>query len=157
MKKKRNFNQNDFGKDNRRGKPKRPLYEGKVVDPIKDILFHVKLDHNNDIILGYLSGNLRRHRIRVLSGDKVLVEIVDPSSKKGRIVSRLPRKPMPNLETSMEPLKDDEQVKEPSESSKDTENKNKISSNSIQPPDQEEEEKKGGDTKHKNSNQDLTD
>ena len=155
-KNKKNYNQNDFGKDNRREKQNKPLYEGKVVDPMKDILLHVKLDHNNEIILGYLSGNLRRHRIRVVSGDKVLVEIMDPSSKKGRIVSRLPRRPIPSSQTSMEQIKDDEQVKEPSESSEDTETTNTISSNSIQPSDQEEEKQKR-DTKDKNSNQDLAD
>jgi translation initiation factor IF-1 len=110
---------------------------------MRDILFHVCLDHNNEIVLGYLSGNMRRNHIQVVLGDKVLIELPESNCKKGRIVYRLTRRrvPSPNQQTFMEQLEDDQQVKEPSESSKDTETQNQRSSNSLQPSDQEEKKK----------------
>lgn len=121
----------------------KPTFEGKIVPPIKNILLHVCLDYNNETVLGYLSGNLRRNRIEVCDGDKVLIELPESTSKKGRIIYRLtPRRvPSANQQTfmeqlendQMEQLEDDQQVKEPSESSKDTETTNTITNNPLQP------------------------
>jgi len=57
------------------------------VEALPDTLFRVKIDGHEKEMLAYLSGKMRMHRIRVLVGDKVLVEI-DPYGGKGRIVKR---------------------------------------------------------------------
>lgn len=50
-------------------------------------MFRVQLE-NGSIILGYLSGKIRKFRIRVLNGDRVLVELSPYDLKKGRITYR---------------------------------------------------------------------
>ena len=60
---------------------------GVVVEALPDTLFKVKLE-DGTILLSYLAGKMRMHRIRVLIGDRVTVEI-DPYGGKGRIVKRL--------------------------------------------------------------------
>lgn len=59
---------------------------GSVVEALPDALFKLELD-NGEKLLAYLSGKMRMHRIRVLVGDKVEVE-VDPYGGKGRITRR---------------------------------------------------------------------
>jgi translation initiation factor IF-1 len=49
---------------------------------------HFKVQVGNDVVLSYLSGKMRLHRIRVLIGDKVEV-LLDPYGGKGRIVKRI--------------------------------------------------------------------
>lgn len=66
------------------------IYEGTIVDPIKDIMFHVRLDNSDRIVLGYLSGKIRRNRIRVLLGDRVKILISDYDPGRGRIFYRFP-------------------------------------------------------------------
>ena len=61
------------------------IYEGTIVEPIKDIMFHVRLHHNNEVVLGYLSGNMRRNRIRVLLEIESRNKLSEFDSKKGRI------------------------------------------------------------------------
>ena len=51
-------------------------------------MFRVKLDGTEEEILSYLSGKMRLHRIRVLVGDKVLLEL-EPYGGKARIIKRL--------------------------------------------------------------------
>jgi translation initiation factor IF-1 len=63
---------------------------GTILKPIKDIMFHVRLHHNSQTVLGYLSGNMRRNRIRVLLGDRIKIRISEFDSKKGRIFYRFP-------------------------------------------------------------------
>jgi translation initiation factor IF-1 len=48
----------------------------------------VKLDNIEEELLCYLAGKMRLHRIRVLVGDKVAVEL-EPYGGKGRIIKRL--------------------------------------------------------------------
>lgn len=74
------------GKENN----ERDIYEGTIVDPIKDILFHVHLDNSDRIVLGYLSGKIRRNRIRVLLGDRVKILLHDSDPDRGRIFYRFP-------------------------------------------------------------------
>ena len=59
----------------------------QVVETRPNALFMVKRDDTGEEMLTYLSGKMRLHRIRVLIGDRVLVEI-DPYGGKGRIVKR---------------------------------------------------------------------
>ena len=61
---------------------------GVVTEALPNAFFKVMLGDTNEEILTYLSGKMRLHRIRVLIGDKVLVEI-DPYGGKGRIVKRM--------------------------------------------------------------------
>ena len=61
---------------------------GVVVESLPNIMFHVKLDGVEEEILSYLSGKMRLHRIRVLVGDKVLLEL-EPYGGKARIIKRL--------------------------------------------------------------------
>ncbi|HEY4528289.1 MAG TPA: translation initiation factor IF-1 [Candidatus Paceibacterota bacterium] len=61
---------------------------GIVVESLPNIMFRVKLDGTEEEILTYLSGKMRLHRIRVLVGDKVILEL-DPYGGKARITKRL--------------------------------------------------------------------
>ncbi len=60
---------------------------GIVTEALPNTFFKVRRDDTGEEMLTYLSGKMRLHRIRVLIGDKVLVEI-DPYGGKGRIVKR---------------------------------------------------------------------
>jgi len=59
----------------------------QVTEALPNTFFRVKRLDNGEEMLTYLSGKMRLHRIRVLIGDKVAVEI-DPYGGKGRIVKR---------------------------------------------------------------------
>lgn len=61
---------------------------GIVTEALPNIMFKVKLDGSDEEILSYLSGKMRLHRIRVLVGDKVLLEL-EPYGGKARIIKRL--------------------------------------------------------------------
>lgn len=61
---------------------------GVIIEALPNTFFRIKRDDNSDEMLCYLSGKMRLHRIRVLIGDKVLVEI-DPYGGKGRIIKRV--------------------------------------------------------------------
>ena len=63
------------------------LVGGVVTEALPNTLFRVMLDDNKEEILTYLSGKMRLHRIRVLIGDRVTVEI-EPYGGKGRIIKR---------------------------------------------------------------------
>ena len=59
---------------------------GTVVEALPNTLFRVDLG-NDKIIISYLAGKMRMHRIKVLVGDKVEV-LLDPYGGKGRIIKR---------------------------------------------------------------------
>jgi translation initiation factor IF-1 len=59
-----------------------------VTEALPNTLFRVRREDTSEEMLTYLSGKMRLHRIRVLIGDRVVVEI-DPYGGKGRIVKRL--------------------------------------------------------------------
>lgn len=61
---------------------------GQVIEALPNTFFRVKRDDNGEEMLTYLSGKMRLHRIRVLVGDRVVVEI-DPYGGKGRITKRV--------------------------------------------------------------------
>jgi translation initiation factor IF-1 len=58
-----------------------------VEEALPNTLFRVTLE-SGDVVLAYLAGKMRLHRIKVLVGDKVLVRL-DPYGGKGRITRRL--------------------------------------------------------------------
>lgn len=64
------------------------LVYGVVEEALPNALFRVKLDDSDEVTLAYLSGKMRRFRIRVLVGDKVEI-LSDPYGGKGRITKRL--------------------------------------------------------------------
>ena len=61
--------------------------QATVEEALPNTLFRVSLE-GGEVILAYLAGKMRLHRIKVLVGDKVLV-LLDPYGGKGRITRRL--------------------------------------------------------------------
>jgi len=67
---------------------KRLRKSGVVLEALPATSFRVKLDENGEEIMAHLAGRLRLHRIKVLAGDRVSVELSPYDAKKGRIVYR---------------------------------------------------------------------
>ena len=65
---------------------KKPI-EGIVVEALPGATFKIKIREDHEII-GYLAGKMRMHYIKVLPGDRVLVEL-SPDGARGRITRRL--------------------------------------------------------------------
>ncbi len=63
------------------------IVEGRVVEALPSTLFRIETSDGKEI-LSYLGGRMRIHKIKVLVGDKVSVQI-DPYGGKGRIIKRL--------------------------------------------------------------------
>jgi translation initiation factor IF-1 len=61
--------------------------QGTIEEALPNTLFRVKLE-NGEVVLAYLAGKMRLHRIRVLVGDTVVMEL-DQYGGRGRIVKRL--------------------------------------------------------------------
>ena len=61
--------------------------EGEVLELLPNTKFKVKLP-NGHVVLAHISGKMRMHFIKILPGDKVLVEISKYDLQKGRIVYR---------------------------------------------------------------------
>lgn len=61
--------------------------EGIVLEAFPSLTFKVKIEGGEEI-LAYLAGKMRLNYIKVLPGDKVLLEL-SPDGKRGRIVRRL--------------------------------------------------------------------
>jgi len=61
--------------------------EGEVLELLPNTKFRVKLP-NGHVVLAHISGKMRMHFIKILPGDKVLVEISKYDLSKGRIVYR---------------------------------------------------------------------
>lgn len=61
--------------------------EGTVDEALPNTLFRVKLDDGN-VVLAYLAGKMRLHRIKVLVGDRVQLQL-DPYGGRARIVRRV--------------------------------------------------------------------
>lgn len=62
-------------------------FEGEVIDTLPNTLFKVRLDNGHEII-AHISGKMRKHYIRILTGDKVKVEMTPYDLSKGRITYR---------------------------------------------------------------------
>ena len=58
-----------------------------VVEPLPNAMFRAELE-NGHLVLAHISGKMRKHFIRILPGDKVLVELSPYDLKRGRIVYR---------------------------------------------------------------------
>ncbi len=66
---------------------KEELVQGEVIEALPSAMFRVEFP-DGKVLLTYLAGKMRLHRIKDLIGDKVMVKI-DPYGGKGRIVKRL--------------------------------------------------------------------
>ena len=61
--------------------------EGEVVESLPNTVFRVKLE-NGHIITAHISGRMRKNYIRILTGDKVTIEMTPYDLTKGRITFR---------------------------------------------------------------------
>jgi translation initiation factor IF-1 len=61
--------------------------EGKVIEPLPNAMFRVELD-NGHKVLAHVSGKIRMNFIRILAGDRVMVELSPYDLTRGRIVYR---------------------------------------------------------------------
>ncbi len=61
--------------------------EGTIVDTLPNTMFRVELD-NGHVITAHISGKMRKNYIRILTGDRVTVEMTPYDLSKGRITFR---------------------------------------------------------------------
>ncbi len=61
--------------------------EGKVIETLPNTMFRVELE-NGHIVTAHISGKMRKHYIRILTGDEVTVALTPYDLTKGRIVYR---------------------------------------------------------------------
>ena len=62
-------------------------FDGEVIDTLPNTMFKVKLE-NDHVITAHISGKMRKHYIRILPDDKVLVELSPYDLNRGRITYR---------------------------------------------------------------------
>ena len=62
-------------------------FEGTVMEILPNAMFRVVLENEHEI-LAHTSGKMRKHRIRILLGDKVTVEMTPYDLSKGRVILR---------------------------------------------------------------------
>ena len=62
--------------------------QGEVVENLPNAMFRVELENKHQV-LAHISGKMRKHFIRILPGDRVLVELSPYDLNRGRIVYRL--------------------------------------------------------------------
>ena len=70
-------------------KKKKIKKKGRVIETLPNLLFKVKLEDSGKEVLAHLKGKLRKFRIKILRGDKVLVEMSPYDDERGIIVYRL--------------------------------------------------------------------
>ncbi len=61
--------------------------DGKVIETLPNTMFRVELE-NGHIVTAHISGRMRKHYIRIMTGDTVTVELTPYDLEKGRIVYR---------------------------------------------------------------------
>jgi translation initiation factor IF-1 len=61
--------------------------EGTVIDTLPNTMFRVQLE-NGHVVIAHISGKMRKNYIRILTGDKVTVQITPYDLTKGRITFR---------------------------------------------------------------------
>jgi len=62
--------------------------EGTVLETLPNTMFRVELE-NGHVVTAHISGRMRKHYIRILTGDKVKVEMTPYDLSKGRITYRM--------------------------------------------------------------------
>ncbi len=63
------------------------VLHGDIVESLPNATFRVRLE-NGHVVMGHISGKMRKHYIRILPGDKVSVELTPYDLSKARIVFR---------------------------------------------------------------------
>jgi len=61
--------------------------DGTIIDTLPNTMFRVELE-NGHVVIAHISGKMRKNYIRILTGDKVKVELTPYDLSKGRIVYR---------------------------------------------------------------------
>lgn len=61
--------------------------DGTVLEALPNTMFRVELD-NKHVVLAHISGRMRKHYIRILTGDRVTVQLTPYDLSKGRITFR---------------------------------------------------------------------
>ncbi len=61
--------------------------QGTVLDTLPNTMFRVELE-NGHVVTAHISGKMRKNYIRILTGDKVTVELTPYDLSKGRIIFR---------------------------------------------------------------------
>lgn len=62
---------------------------GNVTEVLPGNMFRVKVDNTEHVLLCYLGGKLKQHKIKVILGDNVKMEVSPYDLSKGRIIFRL--------------------------------------------------------------------
>ncbi|OGP70936.1 MAG: translation initiation factor IF-1 [Deltaproteobacteria bacterium RBG_13_58_19] len=62
--------------------------EGRVIEPLPNAMFRVELASGHKV-LAHISGKMRMHYIKILPGDKVIVELSPYDLSRGRIIYRV--------------------------------------------------------------------
>ena len=62
--------------------------EGTVIETLPNTMFRVELEENGHVVIAHISGKMRKHYIRILTNDKVTVQLTPYDLSKGRIVYR---------------------------------------------------------------------
>jgi translation initiation factor IF-1 len=73
-------------------KEEKLLFEGEVVEAFRSGMYRVALENGHDV-LAYTAGKMRRHRIRILLGDRIKLELSPYDLTRGRIVYRFRLEP----------------------------------------------------------------
>ena len=63
-------------------------FDGVVIDTLPNTMFRVELE-NGHVVTAHISGKMRKHYIRILTGDQVKVEMTPYDLSKGRITYRV--------------------------------------------------------------------
>ncbi len=61
--------------------------DGTVMETLPNTMFRVELE-NGHVVTAHISGRMRKHYIRIMTGDKVTIEMTPYDLEKGRIVYR---------------------------------------------------------------------
>ena len=61
--------------------------QAEILETLPNATFRVKLE-NGHVVLGYISGKMRMHYIRILPGDKVTIEMTPYDLTRARIICR---------------------------------------------------------------------
>lgn len=62
--------------------------EGVVTEALGNAMFRVKLDNSEHEVTAYIGGKMRKHEIRIITGDRVIMELSPYDLSKGRITYR---------------------------------------------------------------------
>ena len=61
---------------------------GVVTEVLGNAMFRVKIENSDHLVTAYIGGKLRKHDIKVIAGDRVLMEMSPYDLSKGRIMYR---------------------------------------------------------------------